>query len=124
MAPLGFEFETSTLPLRILSQTNYYPALVQLYCRELLNHLCKTNREGQEGPPFKITAGDLDVAYKSQNLSEEINKRFRLTLDLDDRYKLIALVIANAAIEQSDLGTVPRPMTPEQVARHCLHWCP
>lgn len=56
MATLGFEFEASTLPLRILSQTNYYPALVQLYYRELLNHLFKSNRQGQEGPPSKSAA--------------------------------------------------------------------
>ena len=75
LATLGFEFDTSTLPLRILSQTNYYPALVQLYCRELLNHLFKVNKQDQNGPPFRISSDDLDAAYKSQHLSEEINKR-------------------------------------------------
>ena len=124
MATLGFEFESPTLPLRILSQTNYYPALVQLYCHELLDQLYKTNKQDQDGPPYKITAMDLDAAYRSQALSAEINKRFRLTLDLDDRYKLITLVIANAATEQSQIGTVPSPMKPEQVARECVKWSP
>jgi hypothetical protein len=124
LATLGFEFDKPTLPLRILSQTNYYPALVQLYCRELLNHLFKANKRDQAGPPFKITSDDLDAAYKSQNLSDEINKRFRLTLDLDDRYKLITLVIANSGIEQSEFGAVSRPMRPEDVGQQCLKWCP
>lgn len=124
LAALGFEFQSSTLPLRILSQTNYYPALVQLYCRELLNHLLKTNKQDRGGPPFVIVSEDLEAAYKNQTLSEEINKRFRLSLDLDDRYKLITLVITNAAIEQTGFGAVAPPMRPDEVGRLCLGWAP
>ncbi|MGL3107250.1 hypothetical protein [Bradyrhizobium sp. BR 1432] len=124
LAALGFEFQSSTLPLRILSQTNYYPALVQLYCRELLNHLLKANKQEQGGPPFLIVSEDLEAAYKNQTLSEEINKRFRLSLDLDDRYKLITLVITNAAIEQSGFGAVAPPMKPDEIGRLCLGWAP
>ncbi|MCA6119277.1 hypothetical protein J6524_31030 [Bradyrhizobium sp. WSM 1738] len=124
LAALGFEFQSSTLPLRILSQTNYYPALVQLYCRELLNHLLKTNKQDRGGPPFVIVSEDLEAAYKNQTLSEEINKRFRLSLDLDDRYKLITLVITNAAIEQTGFGAVAPPMKPDEVGRLCLGWAP
>ncbi|WP_316193250.1 hypothetical protein [Bradyrhizobium sp. SZCCHNRI1029] len=124
LAALGFEFQSSMLPLRILSQTNYYPALVQLYCRELLNHLLRTNKQDRGGPPFVIVGDDLDAAYKNQTLSEEINKRFRLSLDLDDRYKLITLVITNAAIEQSSFGAVAPPMKPDEVGRLCLGWAP
>lgn len=124
LAALGFEFQSSTLPLRILSQTNYYPALVQVYCRELLNHLLKANKQEQGGPPFLIVGEDLEAAYKNQTLSEEINKRFRLSLDLDDRYKLITLVITNAAIEQSGFGAVAPPMKPDEIGRLCLGWAP
>jgi hypothetical protein len=124
LAALGFEFQSSTLPLRILSQTNYYPALVQLYCRELLNHLLKTNKQDRGGPPFVIVGEDLEAAYRNQTLSEEINKRFRLSLDLDDRYKLITLVITNATIEQTGFGAVAPPMRPDEIGRLCLGWAP
>lgn len=99
LSTLGYEFEEKNLPMRILSQTNYFPSLIQLYCAQLLRHLLELHRqEGGAGagaqPPFVITAKHLREAYLNKELRREIRDKFRLTLDLDPRYRVIALTIA------------------------------
>jgi len=96
LASIGYEL-SDDLVTRILSQTNYYPSLIQLYCQELLrdvnkNHLRKF--DSRNTPPYQITAQQVEEAYKSQNLRKAIRDRFRWTLQLDQRYEVIAYSIA------------------------------
>jgi hypothetical protein len=41
---LGYRFESDDLPLRILSHTNFYPSLIQIFCKGLLKRLQDPNR--------------------------------------------------------------------------------
>ncbi len=94
---LGFRFENQNLITKILSQTNYYPSLIQLYCDQLLKHLLESFDEvfdPKNSPPYMITLEKIEDAYKSQHLRKEIWQRFTLTLDLDQRYHVIAYAIA------------------------------
>jgi len=104
MASLGYRFESEDLIYRILSQTNYYPSLIQLFCSKLLQHLNETpvlnTFDPKNSPPFVITARHVDEAYQSQELREGIRSRFDLTLQLDDRYRLIAYCFALFSEEQ------------------------
>lgn len=100
MATLGYRFETPDLVTRILSQTNYYPSLIQLYCNELLEHLQSVNFDRRHTPPYVIQASHVDEAYQSQSLREAIRHRFALTLQLDKRYEVIAYVIALASLAE------------------------
>ena len=48
---LGFAFDRAGLILRILSQTNYHPGLIQIFCYRLLENLYeKVLRKGHEEP--------------------------------------------------------------------------
>ena len=85
LASIGYEL-SDDLVTRILSQTNYYPSLIQLYCKELLedvneNHLIKFNLKNT--PPYHITDRQVDEAYQSQDLRKAIRDRFMWTLQLD-----------------------------------------
>lgn len=97
----GYEFEDRSLVMRVLAQTNYYPSLIQLYCTQLLRHMRETKlrRRDFAGPRFKIDETDIDSVFSGRPLREAIRSKFRLTLQLDDRYEVIAYAIGLEALE-------------------------
>ncbi len=97
LAALGYRFESPDLVTRILSHTNYYPSLIQLYCSHLLKHLQGPHAvafDYRRSPPYLITSRHVEEAYHSQELRRAIRDRFNLTLNLDRRYRVIALTVA------------------------------
>ncbi|MBI3801876.1 MAG: hypothetical protein HY268_33510 [Deltaproteobacteria bacterium] len=97
LASLGYRFESPDLVMRILSQTNYYPSLIQLYCNQLLRHITNSQKvvfDGKFSPPYLITSRYVEDAYRSQELRKAIRDRLMWTLDLDPRYRVIASAIA------------------------------
>lgn len=96
MAAAGFEFESRSLVVRILAQTNYFPSLIQLYSHHLLNHMLDRLKSQSRlpGPRYSISDRDVEAVYSSGALRNEIRTRFRLTLQLDPRYELIAYALA------------------------------
>lgn len=104
LASLGYRFESPDPITRILSQTNYYPSLIQLYCDQLLKHITNpeaTTFESQTTPPYVITSRHVEEAYQSQDLRQAIRDRFKLTLGLDQRYEVIAYSIAYGSLESA-----------------------
>ena len=104
LASLGYRFESLDLITRILSQTNYYPSLIQLYCDQLLKHITNPDAatfDHQTSPPYVITSGHVEEAYQSQDLRQAIRDRFKLTLGLDKRYEVIAYSIAYGSLESA-----------------------
>jgi hypothetical protein len=99
LAAVGYDIPDD-LVTRILSQTNYYPSLIQLYCKELLEHVQKKN-VSDFILRHKITSEQVDDAYRSQGLRTSIRERFRWTLQLDLRYEVIAYAIANIMVNSS-----------------------
>ena len=97
LSSLGYFFESSDLVARILAHTNYYPNLIQIYCHNLLAHLVD-NGEGlfdrRSTPPFIITSSMIDDVYERHDLRESISDKFKLTLNLDLRFRLIAHILA------------------------------
>jgi hypothetical protein len=96
-AALGYSFESPDLVTRILSQTNYYPNLIQLYCKYLLKYLADPNVErfdSHTAPPYVITAKHVEDAYQCQELQQSISHKLALTLELDGRYEVIAYAMA------------------------------
>ena len=87
---VGCGFERDDLDTRILAQTNYYPSLIQLYGTELVRRL----RDSTKAFPYKISDDDIDGAYASIDLRSAIRERFLLTLQLDQRYEVIAYALA------------------------------
>jgi RNA polymerase sigma factor (sigma-70 family) len=104
-ASIGYRFESPDLVTRILSQTNYYPSLIQLYCQQLLRHITNpdvANFDIQDSPPYIITSQQVDDAYNNQDLRKAIRDRFIWTLQLDQRYEVIAYAIAYGSIESEN----------------------
>ena len=101
MAALGYRFESEDLITRILGQTNYYPSLIQLYCSHLLRHLTGIAFGGKKTPPYVVTSEHLDAVYRSGELHKAIRQRFQLTLQLDQRYEVLAYVIAYLCLDEA-----------------------
>jgi hypothetical protein len=103
MAGLGFFFpqDSEDLPLRILSICNFYPAFIQIYCRKLLEHMY--NKRRKEAYAL-IEVGDLEAVEKDHDLLHELQLKFSWTLDLDKRYKAIALILADYYYSEIEMG--------------------
>lgn len=104
MAALGYYLhpDSDELPLRIMSICNFYPALIQIYCRKLLSNL-HNKRAGGE-PYCFITLADIERVESDHELLADLSKKFSMTLDLDTRYKAIALVLADIYYTEIENG--------------------
>jgi hypothetical protein len=100
LAATGFEFDSRSLVLRILAQTNYYPSLIQLYCNHLLQHMLTRldNAPRLAGPRYRITNHDIEAVYSSNDMRGEIRTKFNFTLQLDPRYEVTAYGMAYEAL--------------------------
>ena len=96
----GCRFERDELSTRILAQTNYFPSLIQLYGAELVRRL----RDSTKTFPYVIGDEDINATYSSQELGSAIRERFLLTLQLDQRYEVIAYALTQELHGESDLG--------------------
>ncbi|MDZ7962903.1 MAG: sigma-70 family RNA polymerase sigma factor [Aulosira sp. DedQUE10] len=104
-ASVGYCFESPDLVTRILSQTNYYPSLIQLYCQQLLKHVTNpdvANFDTKDSPPYVISSQQVDDAYNNQDLRKAIRDRFVWTLQLDQRYEVIAYTIGYGSINSKN----------------------
>jgi hypothetical protein len=123
---LGYRFESPDLVTRILSQTNYYPSLVQLYCQQLLGHVNNpygAAAEGKEGPPYIITSRHVEDAYQSNDLRKAIRDRFIWTLQLDQRYEVIAYSIAYGSTTNLEMA-LAGGFSIEWIREEALSWWP
>jgi len=88
----------------ILSYTNYYPNLIQHYCHSLLENLNQERFDTQNTPPYEVSAEHVEQAYQRRDLRQFIRDRFQITLDLDPRYRVLALRIALETLEKRKSG--------------------
>ncbi len=89
---LGYRFANRDLVMRILALCNFYPGLIQKFGSSLLRHL--NDRIGS-GLPGDIGERDVEEVYNNKDLREFIVGRFKLTLQLDPRYYVVAYVLAH-----------------------------
>ena len=91
MAAVGYTFVDENLITRILLWTNYYPSLIQLFGEALLRHLRQAPRREF---PHTVTAQDVQAVFAKNQFRDFIRDRFSLTLQLDQRYEVIAYAMA------------------------------
>lgn len=92
---LGYKFESDDLVLMVLSHCNWYPSLIQIFCSGLLNIL--REKINITSLPVIITEKEITRAYETSRAN--IKEKFNLTLGLDERYNLLANVIAAKIFE-------------------------
>ncbi|MGI6643730.1 MAG: hypothetical protein ACOX3V_07045 [Bacillota bacterium] len=96
LSTLGFRFSSDDPVYRILAYANSHPALIQLFCSELVNMATKT------APPYKVTVDMVEMVFRNQEVRGRMRERFEWTLDLDDRYAVLAYAIIDAQRDMQD----------------------
>ena len=109
---LGYRFESRDSVIRIAAETNYYPALAQQFCKELLRGLRKGGG-ATDGPPFTILPKAVDRVFDSRETRDRIRNLFAWTIQLDPRYEFLAYLIARESFHNG--GSRPQGMPIEDI---------
>ncbi len=98
---LGFSFENNEVIIsQILAATNYFPGLIQLYCKKLIEAMKYNYAEYNESetPPYRVSETHIKKVLSDPHFREQIKEKFddTLFLDADDGgyYYSAALLIA------------------------------
>lgn len=119
LGALGYRFENPELVWRLLLVTNYQASLVQIVCDALVRHLQK-RQIPESGGRMVITAEDVRDVCADPKVSDSIAQRFRWTIHLDSRYRVIALVVAFNSIG-ADAGV---RFSVDELREWCEVWWP
>ncbi len=103
MAALGYVFARPELIWRILAITNYQANLVQIFCSELVRTLHARTYDGRDRATA-ISESDVQEVAASETLRRRIAERLRFTINLEDRYRVLALLIALESLKDGYRG--------------------
>ncbi|MEU6193688.1 hypothetical protein [Streptomyces sp. NPDC047061] len=103
MAALGYVFERPELVWRILAITNYQANLVQIFCSELVRTL-HSRPYAATVRATAISETDVQEVAASETLRRRIAERLRFTINLEDRYRVLALLIALESLKDGYRG--------------------
>lgn len=96
---LGFTIDEIQHLETILANTNYYPGILQLFGYHLVAGLSeeysKHYSPSKKNPPFTLSDAQLGSVMNSKNLIQSIKDKMRLSLQLDERYYMLARCIAS-----------------------------
>ena len=106
---LGYRFASNDSVIRIAAETNYYPALAQQFCKELLRNLRENGgAHGEKGPPYTITKDTVDRVFNLKETRDRIRNLFSWTIQLDPRYEFLTYLIARQSFNND--GAQPWPV--------------
>lgn len=95
---LGFRMDQMKHMETILTNTNYYPGILQFFGYKLVETMTtqysRYYRAVAGNPPFELREEQLGAVMSSADLNNSIHHKFRLSLELDRRYYMIARCIA------------------------------
>ncbi|MGW7406830.1 hypothetical protein ACWGI9_24435 [Streptomyces sp. NPDC054833] len=121
MRALGFEFEDVDLVNRVLGFCSYQPFLLQIFGSRMVQVMQdKRARQPLLPPPYTIEAADVDAVEQDASLRSDITAAFKDTLALDDRYNVVANVLAQHA---RDNGLETR-LSDRELRDECAGWWP
>lgn len=94
---LGFQIDRYPHLETILTNTNYYPGILQFFGYMLVETLsgqyAKYYHAADGNPPFTLQDEQLAAVMTSSDLNRSIRDKFRWSLELDQRYFMIARCI-------------------------------
>ena len=97
---LGYRFVSNDSVIRIAAETNYYPALAQQFCKELLKTLREESYALDEvGPPYPIHPVMVDRVFNARETRDRIRNLFSWTIQLDLRYEFLTYLIARSSFD-------------------------
>ena len=121
---LGYRFASRDSVTRIAAETNYYPALVQQFCKELLEDLRTNSHGSQEGPPYFISPEAVDRVFSAKETRDRIRDLFSWTIELDPRYKFLTYLIAWHCLDGSEGDAPLRGVSIDEIREDTLREWP
>lgn len=122
LAGMGYQFESREDVWRILSYCNYYPVLVQKFCKELAQEL-RAQTLKRRKPITRITADHVRRALEDDGIAKEIGETFDYTISkIEDRYALIANIVADRAIRDAASNRIGEGMSAVEVRDAASLW--
>lgn len=97
---LGYRFASDDSLIHIAAETNYYPALAQQFCKNLLHRLGEQRK--LVGPPYQISPEVVAEVADSKDTRDRILKLFKLTIELDSKYEFLTYLIAQQSFSDND----------------------
>ena len=95
---LGFKISNESHIDTILTNTNYYPGIIQFFGYTLVQTLGSQYNQYYSAvngnPPFDLKDDQLASIMNSRDLNKSIKDRIRWTLEMDKRYYMLARCIA------------------------------
>ena len=95
---LGFDVKRYPHIETILTNTNYYPGILQFFGYELVDTMTKQYGQyyqaSRGNPPYELTQEQLGSIMNSRRLNDSIRDKFLLSLKLDPRYLALARCVA------------------------------
>ena len=116
----GFTFQDEALILKILSYTNYHPALIQYVCFHLLAALHEQPR--LRPPPTVVADAVVEQVCTRRETQKYIRDRFNLTLQLDERFRAIVWTMMDEQI--GHIGTLSQVYTTSELLDRVRIWWP
>ena len=122
LAAMGWEFDRREDVWRILSFTNYYPVLIQVFCQELVRLL----RDQPGGKLGRTITGDMvEKALSSSEVRRKLFETFDKTIsDIEQRYKLLTYILARKELVEREGGMSGEGLTSAEVAEQAISWWP
>ncbi len=104
LAAMGFEFEKREDVWRILTFTNYYPVLIQVFCKEMLSLIHdQAQKTGQL--PGIIGTALVERALRSSDIGNKLYETFYKTIGhIEGRYELLTYILAVRELRERDSG--------------------
>ncbi len=101
MRAAGLDYADPTLALDLLTRMNYYPSLVQIFCRQIVESIGRRVLADPDGPRWALSHKAMFDGEAASKAAEQIRDRFQLTLNLDLRYECIAKSLALHRLDAS-----------------------
>ncbi|MGY4325957.1 hypothetical protein ACVWWG_000371 [Bradyrhizobium sp. LB7.2] len=123
-AAMGFEFDSREDVWRILSFTNYYPVLIQVFCKELLRLIHEQVQQMGKNPAG-ISTQLVERALSSPDVRNKLFASFERTIaSIESRYELITYILAVRELVERDSGMDAEGMSAAEVADRAMECWP
>jgi hypothetical protein len=124
LAAMGYEFDRREDVWRILSFTNYYPVLIQVFCKELLG-LIHEQIQQTSRIPNSISTALVERALNSSDVKSKLFASFERTIaSIESRYELITYILAVREVVERDSGMDAEGMSAAEVADRAMECWP
>lgn len=122
LAAMGFEFEKREDVWRILSFTNYYPVLIQVFCQELLR-LIHDQAQQTGRLPSAISTVLVEQAVNSSDVRKKLFETFQKTIvSIEGRYELLTDILAVRELVERDFGMTAEGMSAAEMAERAMEY--